>query len=420
MPQMSLRGGAPVLCAIVVAICAGIGTADDGGVMMHYRVTQTHYGPLIRINDWQRAGGEGDIVSAGGAVQIFTGESIDVVRNDYPLPGGGDVELSLSFNFERVDAGSAATFYFNQSPAGTGFQVRIDADGVIVRHLDEVVHRAPPISMGRDAIPHLKLVTLATSWEIELDGQSLATGRLKPPYTENEGRLGVIVEDAGLRIITCEERFIVHDVDFPGWQRGELLYEERFGPGSLERNWVTNGEAPTVAGDTITWQPMSVNVLRQRFRGPIAIDCTVTPMPPEPERFTSGVTDAIFIWMIDHPEGTLFEYMRGLEDASLANYMSLPFYWIDLGGTNNQTTRFRKNPRRHLIRQFDTRPRLMRRNHTYEITIVQNRNVSEFWVDGERWIQSWDPEPLTEGHIGFRAYVAGLTLHSLRVWRIGE
>jgi hypothetical protein len=47
-------------------------------------------------------------------------------------------------------------------------------------------------------------------------------------------------------------------------------------------------------------------------------------------------------------------------------------------------------------------------------------NVIEFRVDGERWVQAWDPDPLTEGYIGFRAFVAGLAVHELKVWRIHE
>jgi len=164
---------------------------------------------------------------------------------------------------------------------------------------------------------------------------------------------------------------------------------------------------------------MSVNMLTKHFDGPIAVDCMVTPgTDSEQKRDTGMVTDAIFIWMMSKPDGDLFEYMRQLESASLAHYMDLPFYWVDFGGTNNQTTRLRRNPHRRMIRQLNTRPYLLKRDHTYDVTLVQNGKTGEFWVDGERWIQFRDPTPHTHGHIGFRAYTASLAVHSLKVWRI--
>ncbi|MFW6437557.1 MAG: DUF6250 domain-containing protein [Armatimonadota bacterium] len=409
------------LAAAVLFAAGTLAAADTGGAGMDYRVVETQYGPWIHLNDWQIADGEGEIHGPGGTLQILTDETADVVRNNYPLPGGGDVEIKLSFNFERAEDGSSAVFYFNKNRDGIGFRVQVGADGVQAWHKDDLVYEGAPISTARDAVHDLTLVTLGESWAISLNGERIAEGDLEPPWTDSEGRLGVVVEDAGLRIITCEENFIVHDVDYPTWERDELLYEETFGAASIAENWVTNGEASTVAEDAVTWNAMSNNILRQRFTGPIAVDCRVTPQEDSPkERDTGLVTDAIFIWMMDNPDGDLFEFMEGLESASLMNYIELPFYWVDLGGTNNLTTRLRRNPHRRMIRQFDTRPRLLKRYHTYDVTMVQNGHVLEFWVDGERWVQAYDPTPLSEGHIGFRAYVAGLKLHDLKVWRIRE
>jgi len=334
-----------LFAALLLLVSCTFTAADTGGATMGYRVVEQHYGPWIHLNDWQLAEGEGELHPPGGTVQILTDGTADVVRNNYPLPGGGDVEISLSFNFERAEAESAATFYFNKGRSGPGFRVAVGADGVRAYHRDELVYEGPAASMARDAVHEITLVTLGSSWSISLDGEQLAGGQMGPPWSEKEGRLGVVVNDAGLRIITCEENFIVHDVEFPEWERWELLYEETFGAQSLAENWVTNGEAPTVSEDQVTWNAMSVNMLRHRFTGPIAIDCRVTPQEDsEQERDTGLVTDAIFIWMMEHPDGDLFEYMQGLETASLANYVELPFYWVDLGGTNNQTTRLRRNP----------------------------------------------------------------------------
>jgi hypothetical protein len=139
---------------------------------------------------------------------------------------------------------------------------------------------------------------------------------------------------------------------------------------------------------------------------------------PAPRHYTAGVTDAIFIWMLDKSDGALFEYLRGLPDAGLGNLMPLNFYWVDFGGTNNVTTRLRKNPHRHMVRQFTDRARLLARGRSYRITLVQNGSFVEFWVDGKPWVRTHDPYALASGHIGFRAYIADLKVQDLKVWRI--
>ncbi len=387
----------------------------SGEVEMNYRVIEKHYGPEIHFNDWETQGGE--LVSAGGTLQVFAEDTAAVTRNDYPLPGGGDIELALSFNFERIGENGTLTVQFNCAHKDAiGFQVAIDKQHVTALHKDKQVFRGASLSTDRKALHTVKLVTLAEAYAIYLNGQCLASGQMEPPFTENEGRLRLIAQDADVRVITCEESFIAHDVSFAQWQRTELLYEEEFGEASLTGNWVCTGAAPEFAENSCLFNPMSVCALQQRFEGPIAVDCIATPSPTE--KFSAGVTDAIFIWMLDKPEGDLVEYMEGLPDGSLRHYMPLPFYWVDFGGTNNKTTRLRKNPQRHMMRQFSDRARLLERDKSYQVTLVQNGNAIEFWVDGEPWIQVHDPKPLVAGHIGFRAYVAGLTISQLQIWRI--
>jgi hypothetical protein len=123
--------------------------------------------------------------------------------------------------------------------------------------------------------------------------------------------------------------------------------------------------------------------------------------------------------MLDRPEGDLAGYLLSLPDAKFANWtVSLPVYWMDFGGTNNMTTRLRKSPGRRLLRQFTDRRRLLRPGASYDITLVQNGHWIEYWVEGEPWIRMHDPRPLTEGHIGFRAYLADLKIEQFKVWRI--
>ena len=383
---------------------------------MDYRIVERCYGPHICFNDWRADGGE--LISAGGTLQILANEATTVTRSDYSHGGGGDVEMQLAFNFEHIEEGGAFTVHFNRGRNGRGgFRVTFDSAGVTLCYRDETLHTGPSPSTAREVTHTLRLVTLADSFAIHLNGACLAEGTMDPPLTDNEGWLAFEVGAAGIRILRFEECFIAHEVDYPAWERVDLLYDEPFGTTSFRENWVCNGEHPEICPDAYTFRHMGNSILTERFGAPIAVDCVATPVPTE--RFSSGITDAIFIWMIDKPDGDLFEFMRSLPDAALTHYIPIPLYWVDFGGTNNVTTRFRKNPGRHLIRQFTDGPRLLDRNRSYRITSVQNGNISEFWVDGERWIQTYDPNAITSGHIGFRAYVADLTVRDLKVWRIG-
>ncbi|MDP6775641.1 MAG: DUF6250 domain-containing protein [Candidatus Latescibacteria bacterium] len=382
---------------------------------MDYRIIERCYGPDIRRNDWAAEGT--DLISAGGDLLILAEGDATVTRSDYTHGGGGDVEVQLTFNFERLGDGGSFTVHFNRSREGDGgFRVTMDCQGVTVRYRDRTLSTGDAPSTTRESSHTLKLATLADAFRIHLDGRCLAEGKMDPPGIDNEGWMALEVHNAGVRLLEFEESFIAHEMDDSEWERSDLLYDERFGQKSFRENWVCNGEEPEVSASSFTFRHMGNSILRERFESPIAVDCVATPVLTD--RFTARVTDAIFIWMIDRPDGDLFEFMRSLPDAALTHYIPIPLYWVDFGGTNNVTTRFRRNPGRRLIRQFTDRPRLLDRNRAYRITTVQNDSISEFWVDGKRWIQYHDPDPITAGYIGFRAYVADLTVQDLKVWRI--
>ncbi len=328
------------------------------------------------------------------------------------------MEVALTFSIERLGRDGAFTAHFNCARDGTGgFRVRLDGRNTAVYHKDREVYRGCSPSLDRESLHRLNLATLGESYAVHLNGLRLAQGDMDPPFTENEGWTRLVAQNADIRLLTCEENFIVHDAVFPEWKRETLLYEESFGEISFAEHWMCNGEMPEIRGDAFVFRHMGNSVLKQRVAGPLAVDFEATPVPAP--GFSAGVTDAIFIWMIDNPSGDLFRTMAEFPDAALKNYAPLPLYWVDLGGSNNVTTRLRKNPGRHLIRQFTDRARLLDRCRSYRITLVQNGSTVEFWVDGQRWIQTHDPTPLIQGYIGFRAFVADLKLRDLKIWRIG-
>gem|GEM_PF-2562313 len=406
---------------------------------MNYRVVENYYGPDIRFLDWRvtrgdlatdhefrgtrnawNPGGEGvnALFSAGGAMQIFSTGPATVTRSDYHFGGGGDVEIRLAGNIERMGADGMFRIRFHDARTGsgeTGVAISL-APGEVVATLrgEPLGRRTASISPGQTF--EATLAILANRFEVQWNGETIASGVMVYEAQDNEGWTHLDVRDAGVRIVAFEENFIAHPETPPPWAREELLYEEAFGAESWRDNWVLNGVDPEIGPASFKFRPMSNVILNRRFNGPIAVDVEATPV--HNEDFSAGLTDAIFMWMMDHPDGDLPAYMKSLPDAGRQHYLEIPFYWMDFGGTNNVTTRLRRSPGLRMIRQFDDRPRLLERDRTYQITLVQYGEWLEFWVDGERWIQAWDPEPLTSGYIGHRAFNSELRISGIKVWRI--
>lgn len=406
---------------------------------MKYQAVESVYGPGIRFFDWRvtsgdlatdhtfrqtrgvwRPGGEGvnAMFNAGGVMQIHTAHPATVTRSDYLFGGGGDVSVSVLFEVERMEEDGSFRIRFHDARTGIGgdgISATVSPAGLSIRLRDETVWEQP-LGLVEGRFFRITLAMLAHSYRVDLDGETLHTGKMDYTRQDNEGWTHLDVDKAGIRVLEFEENLIVHDVAFPDWTRKELLYEEAFGKESLEKRWVVNGEPPVVTDEAFTFRPMSNVILDQRFDGPVAIDIEATPMPND--QFSAGLTDAIFIWMMDHPTEDLPTFMRNLPDAERAHYLPLPFYWMDFGGTNNVTTRFRRSPGLRMIRQFTDPPRLLERGRTYRVTLVQHGKIAEYWVDDEPWIRAWDPEPLTSGFIGHRSFNSELRVSDIKVWRI--
>jgi hypothetical protein len=291
--------------------------------------------------------------------------------------------------------------------------------------LDDFVAPAGDAGDGR-AVPRRRRVTLATlgeSYAVLYNTTTVAEGRMTAPYVDNEGWLRISTAGSAAAVISVGEYAIASQKEMPLWQRTELLYEDPLSPDGFADRWILNTEGPDAMPElserSYLFRKMSNAVLRRRFKGPLAVDYVARPVP-SPDH-SAGITDAIFIWMADHPDRVVSEFLdeqTAAGNASLQMLLPLPFYWVDFGGTNNVTTRLRKNPYRHMMRQYTDRDRLLRKDHVYRTTAVQNGNHIEFWADGSPIIRVVDPTPLTEGHVGVRAFCSDLELFALRVWRI--
>ncbi len=397
---------------------------------MRYETEETLYGPFIRYNDWSVEGGRAE--PAGGCLFVDGTHGAKIVRNDYPHGGGGDVTLRLSFTFEHTTPDSVLRIQFHTSRDGDGdrgFTLRISSDGLSLLLAGEETAARSEIGTDSDpdpgnvpAVHTVECVTLGDSYAVLYDSEEIGSGRMTPPYTDNEGWTALACSRCNVMLTGFEETAIRHDLPIPEWTRNELLYEETFGKASFESSWICNNDSTggvEISHDSFLFRHMSNSFLRERYRSPIAVDYTIRPVPTG--EFSSGVTDAIVIWMADRIEGDFFGYLEELTSqgtASLLKLLPCPFYWVDFGGTNNVTTRLRKNPYRHLMRQYTDPPRLLERGRSYDVTAVQNGRFVEFLVDGKPMIRQVDEDPLTEGHVGVRAYCADTELLSLRVWSL--
>ena len=278
-------------------------TAGRAAMPTEYRIVERYYGPHIRFRDWHAE--DGGIENAGGALHIFADPTARVRRADYPHGGGGDRLLVLQFSADRFDDESMVTVHFNaprrKRDVG-GFAIAVSADSVRAFVRDSLLGTAPPLDLTADCAHSVSLLTLGNQFEIRVDGKILASGTMPPPFTDNEGWTVILSERAHTIVHTFEEAFVAHPTPPTTWVRTERLYHETFGTGS-SANWIVNTGNPDsgmeMGEDHAVFRHMSNSFLRQRFRGPLAVDCVVTPVPTG--EFTAGVTDAIVIWMIDQP-----------------------------------------------------------------------------------------------------------------------
>ena len=113
------------------------------------------------------------------------------------------------------------------------------------------------------------------------------------------------------------------------------------------------------------------------------------------------LSDMNVFWMASDPQNPdLFT-----RDGRLAAYDNLRLYYVGMGGNTNKTTRFRKysGGDRKLIAEYTDPPHLLQANKRYHITILTQKGVTSYWVDGNRFFSLADSDPLTAGYFGFRS-----------------
>jgi rhamnogalacturonan endolyase len=216
----------------------------------------------------------------------------------------------------------------------------------------------------------------------------------------------------------------VHAQPCTSWgKQGALLYADDFRSGLSQ--WTPEYRAAPgssisadggkltmdLAGDATVW-------LKPRLSGDILISYRRKML------VSGGANDRLSdlnqFWMASDPRNpNLFT-----RDGTFSQYDALSLYYVGIGGNSNTTTRFRKydNGQRELLGELFDRPHLLEPNREYRIEIAVYQGCTRLTVDGEDYFSFRDPNPLREGHFGFRTThsrqeVSDFKIHQLTTTR---
>ena len=129
------------------------------------------------------------------------------------------------------------------------------------------------------------------------------------------------------------------------------------------------------------------------------------------------LSDLNQFWMASDPRNAdLFT-----RDGTFSQYDPLRLYYVGIGGNSNTTTRFRKydgSGERVLLGDLADQQHLLQPNREYRIEIAVYQGCTRLTVDGEVYFSFRDPDPLRDGHFGFRTThsrqeVSDFTIHQL-------
>ncbi|SDR88116.1 rhamnogalacturonan endolyase [Mucilaginibacter mallensis] len=129
------------------------------------------------------------------------------------------------------------------------------------------------------------------------------------------------------------------------------------------------------------------------------------------------LSDLNQFWMAADPHKSVFFTRSG----KLDEYNNLQLYYVGMGGNGNTTTRFRKYDglgNRILISEYTDQQHLLEANITYHIKIIiENGNIS-YEVNHQLYFAFNDPDPLTEGFLGFRSTKSNQEISNLKVYQL--
>ncbi|MUH36480.1 hypothetical protein D9O36_11570 [Zobellia amurskyensis] len=136
------------------------------------------------------------------------------------------------------------------------------------------------------------------------------------------------------------------------------------------------------------------------------------------------VSDLNCFWMaqdMEHPDDLFVNSEK--RGGKFSNYDNLRLYYMGVGGHDNSKTRFRRytgDGNRPLLPEHDlTKEKfLIKPNKETKIKIVAYNGIIQYYRDGERIIDFYDPNPYTSGHFGFRTVNNHMTIENFKIFSL--
>jgi len=208
---------------------------------------------------------------------------------------------------------------------------------------------------------------------------------------------------------------------------GKLLYTDDFRHGLI--SWKMEMEKPgrvsAKAGVLDIDAPAGVTLwLRQKFEGPVMIQYQATVVSAGGPN--DRVSDLNCFWMATDPKSP-DDIFANERSGKLADYNSLHLYYVGLGGNGNTTTRFRRyigdETDRPLLPENDISvaqhpSKGIVANKAQTITLIADGPLIQYWRNGEKIFEMFDPQPYTTGWFGIRTTKNHMQVRNLRIVRL--
>lgn len=125
------------------------------------------------------------------------------------------------------------------------------------------------------------------------------------------------------------------------------------------------------------------------------------------------LSDLNCFWMASDPKAKSVFDRAKQRGGVFNNCYALQLYYLGYGANGNTTTRFRRytgnedgvadaNARPAVLQEYTDPAHMQRPNQWRHIKIETKDGRTRYYIDGERLVDYYDPEPLTSGWFGFR------------------
>jgi len=205
--------------------------------------------------------------------------------------------------------------------------------------------------------------------------------------------------------------------------QNDSLFTEHFDypDGQLPKQFWSEGNLATVRNgrlfiDADTVEPRASTLwLKNEINGDVSVEFDVY--------LVSSADDAnnvnLFFMYNNGPEERLEQTAAERQDALYRRYHSMNGY-IFTNVTNKDSVniryRFRKNPGFKLL--TENHSSRTARGDKIHIKLIKKNNQFEYWENGKKMMEVYDPKPYDRGHFGFRTWHTALEIDNLLIKRI--